>query len=128
MSNLLRLSAVALVAVFGASVASAQSPGLRSGVRPVTTVSPVPAMQLQQQQMWDNAFRQAQLWQMYQPRVVVMNPVVTNPWGPTVTTNPWGPTITPNPWGPIVTRNPWGPTVTPNPWGPSLYRTYSSPW
>jgi len=107
MSNLLRLSAAAVVAVFGVSVASAQSPGLRSvpvqsGVRSVATASPVPGIVIQQQQMWDNAFRQAQLWQMYQPRVVVVNP--------------------------LVTANPWGPTITSNPWGPSLYRGYTPRW
>jgi hypothetical protein len=79
MSNLSRtLVAAAAVALLGASVASAQTPGLRGsiGVRPVTTVSPIPAMQMQQELAWQNAYRQAQLWQMYNPPVVIVN----NPW------------------------------------------------
>lgn len=130
MTNLLRLSAVAVVAVFGASVASAQSPGLRGvptqpGVRSVTTVSPMPAAVVMQQRMWNDAFRQAQLWQMYQPRVVVVNPIIT--------TNPWGPSIITNPWGPIVNTNPWGPIVNPVPgtvWnsGNTYYRSYTPRW
>ncbi len=94
MSNLSRTLAVAAVALLGASVAPAQTPGLRgnTGVRTVTTVSPVPAMQMQQQQMWQNAFLQAQLWQMYNPPVVIVN----NPWaysnpGVNFHSNVWAP-------------------------------------
>ncbi len=89
MSNLSRTLAVAAVALLGVSVASAQNPGLRggTGVRTVTTVSPVPAMQMQQDLAWQNAFRQARLWQMYNPPVVIVN---NNPWA-NYNSNTWAP-------------------------------------
>ena len=99
MSILHRSLAVAAVVLCGASVAPAQTPGLRGiGVRPVTTVSPVPAMQLQQQQMWQNAFLQAQLWQMYNPPVVVVN----NPWA---NYNTWAPSYYNTPGGAMWNSN-----------------------
>lgn len=119
MSLILRSLAVAAFTLFAASVASAQTPGLRpvptsqSGTRPVATASPVPLIVERRQMEWENAYRQAVLWRMYQPPVIVVN-------------NPWGPIVNPNPWGPIVNRNPWGPTVT-TPTS-NVYRTYTSPW
>lgn len=100
MSIIRRSLAVAVVVLCGASVASAQNPGLRGGigVRPVTTVSPVPAMQLQQQQMWQNAFLQAQLWQMYNPPVVIVN----NPWA---NYNTWSPSYYNTPGGALWNSN-----------------------
>jgi hypothetical protein len=81
MSVAFRSLAVAVVALCGASVASAQN---QIGVRPVTVVSPKPAFQIQRDMMWEDAYRQAKLWQMYQPPVIVVtNPFPVNPWAPT---------------------------------------------
>lgn len=117
-----RTLAVAAVALFGAAIATAQSP-VRTGqigVRSVGTASPMPAMMMQQELAWQNAYRQAQLWQMYQPPVVIIN---QNPWQPVVNVNPWATS-------PIVNQNPWGPIVNPNPWNtwnttPNFYGNYN---
>jgi hypothetical protein len=93
MSVAFRTLAVAVVALCGASVASAQNP---TGVRPVTVVAPKPGYQIQRDMMWEDAYRQAKLWQMYQPTVVVVNnPLPYQPWGVglPLTSNPWGPTF-----------------------------------
>ncbi len=120
-----RTLAVAAVALFGAAIATAQAP-VRTGqigVRSVGVASPKPAMQMQQDLMWLNAYRQAQLWQMYQPPVVIIN---QNPWQPVVNVNPWAtaPIVNPNPWGPIVNTNPW------NTWNstPNFYGNYNRNW
>ena len=114
MSLTLRSLAVAAFTLLATSAATAQTPGLRAvptsqtGARPVATASPVPLIVQRRQMEWENAYRNALLWRMYQPPVVVVN----------------------NPWGPIVNRNPWGPSITPvSPVANnSFYRTYTNPW
>lgn len=91
-----RLLALAAVAVCGVSAVHAQVPGLRPvvtqpvqqpfqqrGVRPVTTVSPVPVVVQQQQQALQAAYNNALLWQMYQPPVII-NTFPSTPY------DPWG--------------------------------------
>ena len=90
MSNTLRPLAVAVVALIGASGAFAQNNS--RGVRQAPVVAPVPAMMMQQELNHRQAVREAQLWQMYQPPVVIVN-------------NPWASPFTPPVWQPGVNFN-----------------------
>lgn len=68
--------AAAALALLAASAATAQLP---SGVRQVPTVSPVPAIVLQQEMAFRAAEREAYLWRLSQPPVIVINPYPTYP-------------------------------------------------
>lgn len=117
MSHTLRLAAVTVVALVGASVAPAQN---TRGVRQSPVVAPLPAMFMQQELNYRNAVREAQLWQMYQPPVVILN----NPWVNTYNTNVWQPGVN---YG-----NQWTPSYnTPGAlWGSSntFYRNTAPTW
>jgi hypothetical protein len=88
---MIRLTLAAAAVLVAATTASAQAPGFRG----VPTVSPVPAIVIQQQQAWQAAQQQAYLYRMSQPPVFVVNPFPVEPvydpfaFSPSATTFRW---------------------------------------